>query len=38
MKFQKELCLKVQFIMLHHPNSVENELATCASIMNWQRP
>ena len=26
MKFQKELCLKVQFIMLHHPNSVENEL------------
>lgn len=26
MKFQKELCLKVQFIMLHHPNTVENEL------------
>lgn len=25
-KFQNELCLKVQFIMLHHPNTVENEL------------
>lgn len=25
-EFQNDLCLKVQFIMLHHPNSVENEL------------
>ena len=25
-QFQNELCLKVQFIMLHHPNTVEDEL------------